>query len=169
MTLEDKKKKFPYICSSCGELYQAFNKYCEKCGTSWSIMVAADADYEKDSTKRKRISIPKEEVRKGLTYSLVAIVVTFFLALFGLNYLIPNSTGIFLTLTSLTFMTVGIVSLIIYFVNPEISYGMWISRKKSKYLDNRNVLVGRRIVLVITIIGLCVSTFVFIIIINALL
>ena len=114
-------------------------------------------------------SISKEEVKKGLTYSIAAIVVTFLFSLLGLNYPFPTSTGIYILMFSLTFMTVGIVSLIIYFVNPEISYGMWISKKKSKNIDNRNVLVGRRILLVIMTIGLCVSLFVFIIIINAIL
>ena len=114
-------------------------------------------------------SISKEEVRKGLTYSIAAIIITFLFSLLGLNYPFPTSTGIYILMFSLTFMTVGVVSLIIYFVNPEISYGMWISKKKSKNIDNRNVLVGRRILLVIMTIGLCVSLFVFIIIINTIL
>jgi len=171
MTLGDFKKSFPYICNSCGEFTHTFAEYCEKCGTKGSLREAKNIDYEKKRMAQNILNkgISREETKKGLIYSVVAIVITFFLALFGLNYPFPTSTGIYLTITSLTFMTVGIVSLIIYFVNPEISYGMWISRKKSKNLDNRNVLVGRRILLVIMTIGLCVSTFVFIIIINVIL
>ena len=61
-----------------------------------------------------------------------------------------------------------IVSLIFYFVNPEVMYGMMASRKKSKATNNRNVLIGRRILLVIMITGLCISIIAYIIIINTL-
>ena len=47
-------------------------------------------------------------------------------------------------------MTITFVSLIFYFINPEIMYGMWISRKKDKEIirndpNNRNIKIGRRI------------------------
>ncbi|MEE9378364.1 MAG: hypothetical protein V3V33_10050 [Candidatus Lokiarchaeia archaeon] len=128
-----------------------------------------DSDYKEKNIEQKMPSIPEEEVKKCLTYSIIVIVVTFFLALLGLNYPFPTTTGIYIFLSSLTWMSVGIVSLIFYFINPEISYGMWMSRKKTKRINSRYMVIGRRILMVILIVGLCISTFVFIAIINAIL
>lgn len=52
----------------------------------------------------------------------------------------------------------GILSLIFYFANQEIMYGMWKKKKKMKTeeLSNRRMIMGRRIQLVIVIIGVCV-------------
>ena len=104
-------------------------------------------------------NIPKEEAKKYLILSVVVIIVTPFLSLFGLYNPSAYGTGIFMFITSLTFFVFGIVSFIFYFVNHEIMYGMCASRKKCKEIDNRNVRIGRRVLLVIIISGLCVNLF----------
>ncbi|MHA1932890.1 MAG: hypothetical protein ACW96X_10140 [Promethearchaeota archaeon] len=106
-------------------------------------------------------SLSKEVTKKSLTYSIVAIVVAFSFAIVGLVYPFPNNIGIILLTFSVVLMIIGVVSLILYFVNPEISYGMWISLKKRKSIDNKNVTVGSIIIMVIVIIGICVNLFVF--------
>ena len=112
MDLESCKKIYPYICNSCGEFYQAYSKNCERCGTFWSIKEATNTDYEKRSTNRKKVAISEEEIRKCLIYSIVIIVLTFFLALLGLNYPFPTTTGILMFLLALIWMPAGIISLI---------------------------------------------------------
>ncbi len=164
MDLESLKKAFPYICNSCGEYVYSLAEHCEKCGTKGSLREIIKVDFERIGLK---MSISEEEVKKCLIYSIVMIVATFFLALLGLSYPLPGTTGIYMFLLSLTWMPVGIVSLIFYFINPEISYGMLMSRKKTKNINTRNVKIGRRILLVIMITGLCFTIFVFIRIINA--
>ena len=111
-------------------------------------------------------SISREEVQKYLIYSVIAIVITTIMFLVGFYYPFLDGTGIFIMITSLTFMTVAIVSLIFYFVNHEIMYGMLASRRKSKTTNNRNVLIGRRILLVIMITGLFIGITAYVIIIN---
>lgn len=106
-------------------------------------------------------SLSKEVTKKSLIYSIVAIVVAFSFTILGLSYPFPNNIGIVILTFSLVLMIIGLVSLILYFVNPEISYGMWISRRKSKRINNKNVTVGSIIILVIVIIGICVNLFVF--------
>ena len=165
MDLESLKKAFPYICNSCGEFVYSLAEHCEKCGTKGSLRETEGMDFKGIGLKMSSIS--EEEVRKCLIYSIVMIVATFFLALLGLNYPLPGTTGIYMFLLSLTWMPVGIVSLIFYFINPEISYGMLMSRKKTKNINTRNVKIGRRILLVIMITGLCFTILVFIRIINA--
>jgi len=106
-------------------------------------------------------SLSKEVTKKSLTYSIVAIVMAFSFAILGLVYPFPNNIGIVFLTFSLILMVIGVVSLILYFVNPEISYGMWISRKKSKSFDSKKVTVGNIIITVIVIISICVNLFVF--------
>ena len=113
-------------------------------------------------------NIPKEEAKRYLVLSIVLIILPPFLSLLGLYYPFAYGAGIFLLFTSLTFMVVGIVSLIFYFVNHEIMYGMLIGRKKSKEINNQNVLMGRRVLAVILICGICANIFIFLIIIGVL-
>ncbi len=109
-------------------------------------------------------NIPKEEAKKYLVLSIVLIILPPLLSLLAdLNNLFPYVSGLLLT-----FMVVGIVSLIFYFANHEIMYGMLIGRKKSKEINNQNVLMGRRVLAVILICGLCVNVFIFLIIIGVL-
>lgn len=104
-------------------------------------------------------SLSKEETKRSLIYTIVCIVVALISFLISLA-IISNNIGVIILTFSLALMTIGIVSLIVYFVNPEISYGMWISPRKSKNIDNKNVKIGRIIMLVIAIIGICIITFV---------
>jgi len=104
-------------------------------------------------------NIPKEEAKKYLVLSIVLLILPPLLSLLSLNNLFPYVSGLLLT-----FMVVGIISLILYFVNHEIMYGMLIGRKKSKEINNRNILIGRRVLAVILICGLCANIFIFLII-----
>ena len=67
-----------------------------------------------------------------------------------------------------TFTLLGVISLIFYFINPEITYGIWISRKKAKNFNNRYIKIGRRIQIAILLTGLGIFTALFILIISVL-
>jgi len=168
MGLESYKDTFPYICNSCGEFAHTLTEYCEKCGTKDSLREANNNDYKEKVNEQKISIIPEEEIKKCLIYSIIIIVATFFLGVLGLNYPFPTTTGIYMFLLSLTWMPIGIISLLFYFIDPEISYGMLMSRKKVKKIGTKSVKIGRRILLVILIIGLCITTLVFILIIRIL-
>ncbi|MCK4381470.1 MAG: hypothetical protein KAW51_10060 [Candidatus Lokiarchaeota archaeon] len=162
MDLKSLKKAFPYKCNSCGEFLYTLAEYCEICGTKGSLRETNNVDFEERGIDLKMSSISEKEAEKCLIYSIVMIVATFFLALLGLSYPLPGTTGIYIFLLSLMWMLVGIVSLIFYFINPEISYGMLMSRKKTKNINTRNVKIGRRILMVIMMTGLCFMIYVFI-------
>jgi len=114
------------------------------------------------------IPMLKNEVTKYLILSIVVIIVMPFLSLVGLNNFSAYGTGIFIFITSLTFLVFGIVSLIFYFVNPEIMYGMCASRKKSKEIGTRNIKIGRRVLMVIMISGICANLYFYLTIISQL-
>jgi len=104
--------------------------------------------------------------RKDVKKQLIISIFTFFLLLFYtlLAYILGLRPP-FRFILPFMGMTITFVSLIFYFINPEIMYGMWISRKKYKEIirtnpNNRNIKIGRRItvgiLLVVIIITFCV-------------
>jgi hypothetical protein len=116
-------------------------------------------------------SIPEENVKKTLTYSVITIIVTPFIALIGLSFSYITTTGIYVAVFSFGLMAMGITSLIFYFINPEISYGMFVSKKKAKTFSFskktlKYIKIGQRITMGIFIATLCFLLFFFIIIIN---
>ena len=115
--------------------------------------------------------LSKNEPRKALLYSVVTVGATLIIISLSLNPDIPFqfSTRIFATITSSTFLILGIVSFIIYLINPEIAYGMWIGRRRQKTINNRNVTIGRRILVIILLTGLTISSVAFVSIISTIL
>jgi len=168
MTSENNKKSFPYICDFCGKFVQNLTEYWIECGTKGYVREVRSDNYEREhidhSIPDKNLS--EEDIKKCLTYSVVIIVSAFFLSLLGLIYPFPTTIGIHMVLLAMIWMPIGIISLIFYFINPEISYGMLMSRKKVKQIGTRYIKIGRRILLIIMLVGLIATTLVLIRIIN---
>ncbi len=169
MTLYYFKKAYPFICNSCGDFSYNSAEYCGYCGTKGSLREAKIIDYKKRIDKRmpkrtdKKMSwISKGEAKKSLKNSIITIVIATFLFLIGLFFPIQTTITVYIFVFSITMMLVGIVSLILYFINPEISYGMWLNRNKIENFSTRNVLYGRRVRDVILITGLCITMVIFI-------
>lgn len=120
------------------------------------------------------------EVKKYLNRSIFNIIfgpvliILASLLLFLLPFIseIPPSlilaAGVPLIMWPLIILAQGIVSLIFYFVNPEIMLGMWKKKKKNEEY-NRNFIMGRRIQMLIVIPGVLIMFISFFIIINTLL
>lgn len=102
------------------------------------------------------MTIPREEIRKYLKRTLAMLVISFIFIpisyIFSFGF--PSTTLMFLL-----FFSDSLVALICYFINPEIMYGMMISRKKYKRatrrkdIETRYIKLGRRIFLGIWLIG----------------
>ena len=113
-------------------------------------------------------SVSIKEVKKYLNYSIFIIilgpvlVILFFLLLDFLPHIssIPSDliflVGIPLIMWPIILMVQGIVSLILYFINHEIMYGMWKKKEKNKEKATRNIKMGRRIQLIIVLPGVFV-------------
>jgi len=174
MNLEDFKKVFPYICESCRVFTHSLVEYCEHCGKKGVVRKANEFDYEEISFRQKipviseeksfNQKIPvisEEEVKKCLLYSILIIAGAFLLGVIVLYFAFHTTSGIYMFLLSLIWMQIGVISLLFYFINPEISYVMLMSRKKVRKINSHHMIIGRRILMVIMIIGLGLSILVF--------
>jgi len=111
-------------------------------------------------------SITKIEVKKYLYVSIFNIVVMPFLIvllpilLSSLPARIPSDIIFTIEVPFIvwlfTMLAQGIVSLILYFANYEIMYGMWKKKKRKEKFENRNFRIGKRIQLLIVIPGVFV-------------
>lgn len=111
-------------------------------------------------------SITKKEVKKYLYISIFYIVFMPFLIvlipllLSSLPARIPSDViftiEVPLIIWLFIIMTQGIVSLVFYFVNYEIMYGMWRKKKRKEKIENRNLRIGKRIQLLIVIPGVVI-------------
>ena len=113
-------------------------------------------------------TIPQELVKRSLGYSIAAIFLGPFLSLICLFLPLPFDIHLYLLVWGFMYFLLGLVSLLLYFFNPEIAYGMWISRKKAKNFSTRYIKIGKRIRMVILLIGLGIFIAVFILIMSAL-
>ncbi len=112
------------------------------------------------------VSITKDEVNKYLYISIFnVIVMPSLIVLFPIFfYLFPAripSDIVFTIVAPLlvwffTILVQGIVSLIFYFANYEIMYGMWKKKKRKEKFENRNFRIGKRIMSLIIIPGVFV-------------
>ena len=112
------------------------------------------------------VSITKDEVKKYLYISIFnVIVMPFLIVLFPILLSsfparIPSdivfTVGAPLLVWLYTILVQGIVSLIFYFANYEIMYGMWKKKKRKEKFENRNFRIGKRIMSLIVIPGVFV-------------
>jgi len=112
------------------------------------------------------VSITKDDVKKYLYLSIFNIIVMpFLIVLFpillsSLPARIPSDIIFTLEVPIIvwffTILTQGIVSLIFYFANYEIMYGMWKKKKRKEKFENRNFRIGKRIMMLIVIPGVFV-------------
>ena len=113
-------------------------------------------------------TIPQELVKRSLGYSIAAITLGPFLSLLCLFLPFPFDIHLYILVWGFIYFLLGLVSLLLYFFYPEIAYGMWISRKKAKNFSTRYIKIGKRIQMVILLIGLGIFIAVFILIMSAL-
>lgn len=103
-------------------------------------------------------NISEDKIRTVLIYTILELVITTILLLVSVIYL-PIVYGALIITIALVFMILGVISLVFYFINPEIMYGIWISiggtRRIKKY-NNQNVRIGRKILLVFMIGTICI-------------
>ena len=112
--------------------------------------------------------IPQEVVKRSLIYSITATILGPFLSVLCLFLPLPFDIYLYVLVWGLIYFLLGLVSLILYFFNPEIAYGMWISRKRAKDYDTRYIKIGKRIRMAILLFGLVIFIAVFILIMRAL-
>ena len=113
-------------------------------------------------------TIPQELVKRSLIYSIVAIILGPFLSLLSLFLPLPFDVHLYILVWGFIYFLLGLVSLLLYFFNPEIAYGMWISRKKAKNFKTRYIKIGKRIQMAILLFGLVIFIAVFILIMRVL-
>lgn len=113
-------------------------------------------------------TIPQELVKRSLIYSIASTILGPFLSLLCLFLPLPFDIHLYLLVWGFIYFLLGLVSLLLYFFNPEIAYGMWISRKKAKNFSTRYIKIGKRIQMVILLFGLVIFIAVFILIMRAL-
>lgn len=112
------------------------------------------------------VSITKDEVKKYLYVSIFNIILMPFLIILFPILLssfparIPSdiifTIGVPLIVWLFIILAQGIVSLIFYFANFEIMYGMWRKKKRKEKIENRNFRIGKRVMLLIVIPGVFV-------------
>ena len=112
-------------------------------------------------------SISKNQVKNYLYLSICYILLMPFLLIIipsllsSLPARIPSDViftiEVPLTVWLFTILVQGLISLIFYFANYEIMYGMWRKKKKGEKIENRNFRLGKRIQLLIIIPGVCVQ------------
>ena len=112
--------------------------------------------------------IPQELVKRSLIYSITSTILGPFLSFLSLFLPLPFDIHLYLLVWGFIYFLLGLVSLLLYFFNPEIAYGMWISRKKAKDFSTRYIKIGKRIRMVILLFGLVIFIAVFILIMRAL-
>ena len=110
-------------------------------------------------------TIPQELVKRSLGYSIASTILGPLFSLLILYLPISFDYQLLFLMCGFIFSILGIVSLIFYYSKPEISYGMWISRKKARGFNNREVKIGRIIQMVIMLVGSGVFLLIFILII----
>jgi len=113
-------------------------------------------------------TIPRELVKRSIIYSIASTVLSPLFSLVILSLPLSFDIQLIFLMWGFIFFLIGVVSLIFYFINPEITYGMWISRKKAKNFNNRYIKIGRRIQIAIMLTGLGIFTALFILIISVL-
>ena len=113
-------------------------------------------------------TLPQELVKRSLIYSIAAIILGPFLSLLSLFLPLLFDMHLILLGWGFIYFLLGLVSLLLYFFNPEIAYGMWISRKKAKNYSTRYIKMGKRIQMAILLIGLGIFIAVFILIMSVL-
>ena len=113
-------------------------------------------------------TIPQELVKRSLSYSIASTILGPLFSLLILYLPLSFDYQLIFLMWGFTFTLLGVISLIFYFINPEITYGMWISRKKAKNFNNRYIKIGRRIQIAILLTGLGIFTALFILIISVL-
>ena len=113
-------------------------------------------------------SITRKEAKKYLTISIINIILGPILIILSIVLLsllpaissIPSNlifaVGLSLIMWPFIIFLQGTVSLILYFVNHEIMYGMWKKKEKNEDNPNRNIIWGRRIQKIIVIPGVFV-------------
>jgi len=108
------------------------------------------------------MKIERRDLRTQLVGVILVLIIFSFLILvaFGLSSLDPM-----IIVMPFMIISIAIISLIFYIINPEIMYGIWLSRKKYKEIKRneqniRNIKIGRNILL-----GHCIVALVFIILI----
>ena len=110
-------------------------------------------------------TIPQELVKRSLSYSIASTILGPLFSLLILYLPISFDYQLLFLMWGFIFSILGIVSLIFYYSKPEISYGMWISRKTARSFNNRDVKIGRIIQMVIMLIGSGIFLIIFILII----
>lgn len=113
-------------------------------------------------------TIPQELVKRSLSYSIAATIIAPLFSAFSLFLPLPFDVHLIILVWGFIFFVLGLVSLIIYFFNPEIAYGMWISRKKAKNSNTRYIKIGKRIQMAILLIGFGIAIAVFVFIMSVL-
>ena len=94
----------------------------------------------------------KEITRRDVNKYLAGSVIFFFVSLVLLvNYFIFPFAPLSLLYWSFFGLIFSVVSIVTYFINPEIMYGVWKSWKKTKDIDNSNIALGRRIQIFISL------------------
>ena len=97
--------------------------------------------------------ILKEEARKYFFISIIGLIGALPFAFFFI--LITGSlAGL---IFPLTIWVVSLVAFIMYFIDYQVTYGMWISRKKAKDINNRSVRLGRILFTVILLGGIALA------------
>jgi hypothetical protein len=110
-------------------------------------------------------TIPQELVKRSLSYSIASTILGPLFSLLILYLPISFDYQLLFLMWGFIFTILGVVSLLFYYSKPEISYGMWISRKKARSFNNREVKTGRIIQMVIMLVGSGVFLLIFIVII----
>lgn len=106
------------------------------------------------------LSENKELTRSDVNKYLVGSVVFFFVSLVLLViYFIFPFAPLSLLYWSFFGLIFSVVSIVTYFINPEIMYGVWKSRKKTKDIDNSNIALGRRIQIIVFVFLVIVMIF----------
>lgn len=113
-------------------------------------------------------TIPQELVKRSLSYSIAATIIAPLFSVLTLYLPLTFDVHLYLLVWGFIYFVLGLVSLILYFFNPEIAYGMWISRKKAKNFNTRYIKIGKRIQMAILLIGLGIFIAVFIFIMSVL-
>ncbi len=102
-----------------------------------------------------KVPITKEEAKKSLYYSIVVMILIalFFVLILNLS---QDLLIIMMFIPLLTmYFFLGFISFIMYFLDNEMAYGMWISRKKAKELKKfKRIQFGRRVRIVILIMAI---------------
>ncbi len=109
------------------------------------------------------MKIERRDVRTQLIGAILVLIIFSFLipVAFGLRSIDPM-----IIVMPFIFISIAIISLVFYIINPEIMYGIWLSRKKYKELkesepNNRNIKIGRNILLGHCVIGMVFITLIY--------